>query len=213
VATLGTPQGGGQLALLPLADLPTRAALDTGHYLGAAHRGVVYRDEFGILVVAPPTSRRLPADRWLELVRWCLYGERNGGSRQWARARRWIRATFPAVTTVVSYSDPAVGHTGALYRACNWLWAPTWHRLRPPPTGNGNWGLGQSGVKDRWVFPLLPDPARLALLELADAGLVRRYPWASYVEPRFKRGIPVPGTGGADYGRWVSHGPQTEEAR
>ena len=37
------------------------------------------------------------------------------------------------VSTVVSYSDPSAGHTGSLYRACNWIWAPTWLRLRPPP--------------------------------------------------------------------------------
>lgn len=192
-----------QLALLPPEELPTRALLNTEHYLGAPARGVPYRDEFGLLVLAPPTSRRLPATRWLELTRWCLYGERNGGSRQWARVWRWLREEYPHVTTVVSYSDPAVGHTGALYRACNWLWAPTWHRLRPPPTGSGSWdGVRFESVKDRWVWPLAHDDEREALLAVHDEGLQRRFSWAQYREPRFRRAAPVIGSGGGDYGRW-----------
>lgn len=192
-----------QLPLFPPEELPTRALLDTAHYLGAPARGVPYRDEFGVLVLAAPTSRRLPATRWLELTRWCLYGEKNGGSRQWARVWRWLRETQPHITTVVSYSDPAVGHTGALYRACNWLWAPTWHRLRPPPTGSGSWdGVRFEAVKDRWVWPLAHDDEREALLAVHDEGLQRRYAWAQYREPRFRRTAPVIGSGGGDYGRW-----------
>jgi hypothetical protein len=194
----------GQLALLAPQDLPTAALLDTQHYLGNPSRGYPYRDEFGVLIVAPPTSRRLPGWTWLELVRWCLYGEKNGGSRQWARVSGWLYENYPHVTTVVSYSDPSVGHTGALYRACNWLWAPTWHRLRPPPTGAGSWnGETVQAVKDRWVWPVRPDPERAALLALNDEGLKRRYPWAEYREPRFRRDVPVPGTGGGDYQKWV----------
>jgi hypothetical protein len=76
--------------------------------------------------------------------------------------------------TLVSYSDPSAGHTGSLYRACNWTWAPTWHRLRPPPTGNGNWGGGKSqAVKDRWVFHVArKDPARAGLV-VTDRGAIR----------------------------------------
>lgn len=88
------------------------------------------------------------------------------------------------VTTVVSYSDPSVGHTGALYRACNWWWAPTWHRLRPPPTGNGKWTTQQAqSVKDRWVFPLAPDAERAALLLVRDTSILRRWPFVVYREP------------------------------
>ena len=135
-----------------------RHYLDELHYLGSTGRGFAWSDEYGVLVLAKPTSRRLPQDgTWLELVRWCLTGERNGGSRQWARVVRWLRAERPDVTTVVSYSDPGVGHTGALYKACNWTWAPTWHRLFPPPSGNGSWADGEpQSVKDRWVYELSP---------------------------------------------------------
>jgi len=154
------------------------------HYLGPTRRGVAWRDDFGVIVVAAPTGRRLP-NRWLELVRWCITSnEKNAGSRQWGAFVRALRRLRPDVTTIVSYSDPSVGHTGALYRACNWLWAPTWHRLRPPPTGNGSWVAGQQqSVKDRWVFLLGKDPQRVAILGMKDAAIVRRLPACVYREP------------------------------
>ena len=134
--------------------------LNQHHYLGATSRGRAWVDEFGLLVLAHPTSRHLPND-WLELTRWCLAGIRNGGSRQWARVRREIPNVWPDATTVVSYSDPAAGHTGALYKACGWVWAPTWHRLAPPPSGNGSWdGKRQESVKDRWYYPVRKDERR-----------------------------------------------------
>lgn len=178
---------------LSLEDLSVNQILASRHYLGPIGRGFHYRDEFGVLVLANPSSRRLPQYQWLELVRWCLVGTKNGGSQQWKRVCQWIRQTRPNVTTVVSYSDPSVGHTGALYRASNWLWAPTWHRLRTPPTGNGRWSAGGKveAVKDRWVFCLRPDSSRERLLAVKDDSLVRLYPWAQYRE----------GVGG-DFKRW-----------
>lgn len=159
------------------------SVLSARHYLGPTARGWAWEDDFGVLVVASPTSRRIPGD-WLELTRWCLFGTKNGGSRQFARARRWIESRFPAATTLVSYSDPSVGHTGALYRACGWWWAPTWHRLRPPPTGNGSWVDGQrESVKDRWVYPLRPDERRASILKMQDDSILRRFPEAAYREP------------------------------
>lgn len=181
-------------------------ALDLQHYLGAARRGFAWSDEYGIIVLSNPSSRSLPHDRWLELTRWCLSGEANAGSRQWAAVSAWLMEERPDVTTVVSYSDPGVGHTGALYRACNWLWAPTWHRLRPPPSGNGSWSQGGKieTVKDRWIYPLQPDPGREAILGLKDAACERRWPAAQYREPRVRRGRVVRGTGGGDYRGWVT---------
>lgn len=155
--------------------------LAENHYLGPTARGLAWRDQYGVLVLANCTARRLPGN-WIELTRWCLNGSKNGGSRQWAQVRRRIHEAFPDATTVVSYSDPAAGHTGALYRACNWLWAPTWHRLRPPPSGNGNWGTGVQSVKDRWVFPLSGDADRAEVLRAKDPSILRRYPWAEYRE-------------------------------
>jgi hypothetical protein len=150
--------------------------LQTRHYLGPVQRGFAWSDEFGVIVLAKPTSRRLPQDgTWLELVRWCLTGVHNGGSMQWKTVRRELLTTAPQVTTVVSYSDPSQGHTGALYRACNWKWAPTWHRLRPPPSGNGAWGDGKNqSVKDRWVCEMRPDARRADILRVKDESILRR---------------------------------------
>ncbi len=159
--------------------------LAENHYLGPIGRGLAWQDEYGVMVVANPTARHIPLGTWLELTRWCIL-ERGGnhGSRMWAGFIRGLRKARPDVTTLVSYSDPAVGHTGALYRACNWLWAPTWHRLRPPPSGNGAWTEGeQSSVKDRWVFPIRPDPARAEVLRVKDDAILARHPWALYTEP------------------------------
>lgn len=178
--------------------------LDRHHYLGAARRGFGWSDEHGCLVLAPPTSRRLPSDgTWLELVRWCLLPtKKNSGSLQWSSVRKWLLASMPNVTTVVSYSDPAAGHSGALYRACGWKWAPTWHRLRPPPTGNGRWADAQQAVKDRWVDALRPDARRCDLLAVNDSSVHRKMPWASWVEPKVAHGLCVRGTGGGDFKRW-----------
>lgn len=111
----------------------TNAILREKHYLGATSRGEAFMSRHGVLVIANPTSRNLPQQRWCELVRWCITAGPNSGSQQWAEWVRWAQRERPMWTTVVSYSDPSAGHDGALYRASGWLWAPTWHRLRPPP--------------------------------------------------------------------------------
>ena len=114
--------------------------LNANHYLGATGRGFAWSDEYGVLVLAKPAVVRV------------------------------IRRERREVTTVVSYSDPSVGHTGALYRACNWTWAPTWHRLRPPPSGNGSWRTNETqSVKDRWVYEIRPDERRSEILRVKDA--------------------------------------------
>lgn len=149
--------------------------LQDRHYLGPISRGFAWSDEFGVLVLAKPTARRLPQDgTWLELVRWCLIGTVNGGSQQWRRMRNQLELVCAEVTTIVSYSDPSQGHTGALYKACNWKWAPTWHRLRPPPSGNGSWNGEQQSVKDRWIFAIRPDVRRAEILRVKDAAIVKR---------------------------------------
>jgi hypothetical protein len=127
----------------------------------------------GAMVFRPPTSRRLPADgTWMELARWCLTpdGGLNAGSRMHRAAVRELKLRFPTVTTLVSYSDRSAGHTGTLYRACNWRSAPTWQRVKPPPTGGGSWdGITRQEPKDRWVFDLRPDERRPTVLFLEPA--------------------------------------------
>jgi len=175
--------------------------LARSHYLGTVSRGIALLFRDGVMVLANPTSRRLPHREWFELTRWCITGGRNAGSRQWAEAHRMIARAFPRITTVVSYSDPSAGHSGALYKASGWLWAPTWHRLVPPPSGNGVWSEGPQSVKDRWAFVLRPDANRAALLGIEES-YERRFPGAGYRDPLFRRDSVVRGTGGGDFKRW-----------
>lgn len=160
------------------------AILDRNHYLGPIGRGIAWTDSRNVIVVANPSSRRLPT-RWAELVRWCIVThEPNAGSYMFGRFLRDYRKSFPDTTTLVSYSDPAQGHTGALYRASNWAWAPTWHAIRPPPTGNGSWTAGKpQAVKDRWVYALRRDPDRVRILRIQDESILRRRPELEYREP------------------------------
>lgn len=157
------------------------------HYLGPIGGGgadlIVIGSRDGEVCAAQvwraPTSRHLPPDgTWLELSRWCLTPAAGGnaGSRQHRYAVRLIRAHLPAVRTLVSYSDPGHGHGGALYRACNWTWAPTWLRLRPPPGGHGAWQAGNpQGVKDRWVYAVGRDPRRDDVLDIGDPSAIRHW--------------------------------------
>lgn len=128
-----------------------------------------------------PTARHLPNDgSWLELSRWVLTPQagRWAGTRFHSRAIKLIRRLSSTATTLVSYSDPSAGHTGALYRAGGWAWCPAWHRLRPPPTGGGAWAdEEQQAVKDRWVYPLRPDERREQVLAIRDPGAIRA--WSS----------------------------------
>jgi hypothetical protein len=175
--------------------------LDARHYLGAANRGFAWDCELGVMVFTNPNSRHLPQQSWMELVRWCLVGRGTAGSRQWSKFVRYARRELRDLTTIVSYSDPSAGHSGALYRACGWLWAPTWQRLRPPPSGNGSWGTAQQqSVKDRWVYPLRRDSERAAILSLKDDGVRRLYPTAEYREPHWKRNRWT--GGGGDFHAW-----------
>ena len=156
--------------------------LSAHHYLGPVangrliHAGFLDGRPVAVQVWRLPAARHLPNDgTWLELARWCLTADAgpNAGSRQHRHVLRDIRSKLPGVTTLVSYSDPSVGHTGSLYKACNWSWRPTWHRLRPPPTGNGSWdGVVTQSVKDRWVFAVADDGRR-------DEVLSMKYEWAA----------------------------------
>lgn len=183
----------------------TYTTLSEHHYLGPTKAaGFAWKDEHGVIVFAAPRARGVP-HRWLEIVRWCIVGGKNAGSMQWAAVLPVIRKQRPDCTTVISYSDPSQGHDGALYRACNWLWAPTWHRLRPPPSGNGAWTDAKvQAVKDRWVFPLLPDEERAAVLSVKDDALRKSKGWAEFREPRWKRGRFDPASGGGDFKRFRS---------
>ena len=157
----------------------TRELLSKNHYLSSARTGkfafAQYNDSAEMVacqIWKHPSSRNLPSDgTWIELCRWCLTPQagKNAGSKMHGQSIKVMKDKYPDITTLVSYSDPSQGHTGALYASCNWQWAPTWHRLRPPPTGNGTWGTGEvKTVKDRWVFPVKNDDRRNEILRVKD---------------------------------------------
>lgn len=186
------------VALCTLAE--ANDILAGNHYLGPVrHARVCVRTPASVLVFSAPRARNLPVS-WVELTRWCILPSEGQASQTWPSVVNLLEG---AASTIVSYSDPGQGHTGALYRACNWLWAPTWHRLRPPPTGNGSWAAGKpQSVKDRWVYPLSPDADRANVLAMRDASVEKRYPWAVYREPTWRRGRFNPATGGGAYREW-----------
>ncbi len=174
--------------------------LDAEHYLGSkgARSRLLVELPGAVLTFSGPSSRRLPTD-WLELSRWCIV--EGIGSQIWRAALPAVRAAFPLATTVVSYSDPSVGHDGALYRASGWIWAPTWHVLRPPPTGAGIRGGKRQAAKHRWIYPLAPDETRSLFLTVNDAALIRRFPYAEFREPTWRRGVYTDERAGA-FRRW-----------
>lgn len=157
-----------RLHFTPVGLDEANALLRTDHYLGAIGRS---RFVFGgwaddclvaVQVWATPTARLVPQE-WLELTRWCLAPEsgRNAGSRMMGWVARWMRKNHPEVRTGVSYSDPGIGHDGALYKASGWVTAPTHHTLRRRvdgigyPSGHGSWGPGpgqRQEPKERWTF-------------------------------------------------------------
>jgi hypothetical protein len=111
-----------------------------------------------------PMGRMLPSDgTWLELSRWCLTPDagKNAGSRMMGWVARWLRRNDGGVHTLVSYSDPEHGHTGGLYRASGWRYAPTHIGRRFDldgvgfPSGNGSWdGVNRASSKHRWIYDL-----------------------------------------------------------
>ena len=145
--------------------------LSAEHYLGPASSaswccaGFVDDTLVAAMVYRWPTARMLPNDgTWLELSRWCLTPEcgRNAGSRMMRWAASQLRRAMPATQTLVSYSDPGHGHTGALYRASGWTSSPTHHQERLAangvgyPSGHGSWdGLTIQKPKHRWLYPLV----------------------------------------------------------
>ena len=148
------------------------------HYLGStaggrhSFAGWVDDELVAAMVFRWPTARMLPSDgTLLELSRWCLTPEagKNAGSRMMRWVARWLRTNEAGVEALVSYSDPSVGHVGALYRASGWIDWPTHITTRwradgiGYASGNGSWnGVERQAAKERWLFRLNPSRATLA---------------------------------------------------
>lgn len=79
----------------------------------------------GVVVFALPpreTSKRYGGETW-ELARLWLDDSVPQNAETWliARAIRYVRKSHPSVKVLVPYADPSVGHTGAIYKAANWI--------------------------------------------------------------------------------------------
>ena len=130
------------------------------HYLGycpwgARLRLAVYHDGqcVGGMLWGRPTAREYDQVRMLELTRMYLDDicPRNSESRCLALATKIIRKKFPEVHTLISYSDPAYGHTGTIYRAAGWQFdgitkGHPWNPRNGKPRRNV-----AIGPKIRWV--------------------------------------------------------------
>lgn len=68
------------------------------------------------------TSRRYGAPTW-ELARLWIDDVLGKNAESWAISAsvRHVGHEHPEVRRLVSYADPAAGHTGAIYRAANWI--------------------------------------------------------------------------------------------
>lgn len=100
------------------------------HYLGTTPPGARLRLAFyhegvcvGGMLWGRPAARAYNQFQTLELTRMFLDDvcPRNSESRCIGMAIKLIRKKFSEVHTLVSYSDPAYGHTGIIYRASGWV--------------------------------------------------------------------------------------------
>lgn len=99
------------------------------HYLGTTPPGARLRLAFfhegicvGGMLWGRLTARAYESFQTLELTRMFLDDAcpRNSESRCIGMATKLIKKLFPEMHTLYSYSDPAYGHTGTIYRAAGW---------------------------------------------------------------------------------------------
>ena len=99
------------------------------HYLSSCPPGYVValefiegRDRVGAMLLGRPAARAYDADRILELTRMYFVDEmpKNTESCALAMMRKWVRRWLPGIRLLLSYSDPAQGHQGTIYRADGW---------------------------------------------------------------------------------------------
>jgi len=124
----------------PIAAAEANAMLAAGHYLGALAFTPSYclstAAHDAVAVFGPPVAVQAFPDGALELRRlWQAENVARPASAFLAATLRWLRRADPAIPFVVSYADPAAGHTGTLYRAANFVF------------------IRESRVTDEWLTP------------------------------------------------------------
>ena len=99
------------------------------HYLKSAPPGHVAALEFiegkervGAMLLGRPAARSYDADLILELTRAYFVDSapKNTESQGLSMMRAWVRKWLPGIRLLISYSDPAQGHTGTIYAADGW---------------------------------------------------------------------------------------------
>lgn len=104
---------------------PYREFLKDYHYLSSLPKSnynfglYVDNELLGVACYGHPTAARIPKGT-IELKRFCLSEKRlpNTGSWFMAKCERLLKQD-PNITDIISYCDPANGHTGTLYKAAN----------------------------------------------------------------------------------------------
>lgn len=145
--------------------------------VGAWEQGIF----IGCLIFAWGMNRSLgrpygaSLDECCELVRVALDKHESPVSRIMSIAIRFLKKQSPGLRLVVSFSDPAEGHHGGIYQACNWIYsgksAPTYEwrlngkRLNKRAYTGSNFGSKRQSVpcgakkvyldgKHRYIMPL-----------------------------------------------------------
>lgn len=127
-----------EIDLIPAAE--ANALLASGHYLGPLAFTPTYclstPERDAVAVYGPPVAVQAFPDGTLELRRfWQADAVQRQASTFLAATLRWLRRADPSIPFVVSYADPAAGHTGILYRAANFAF------------------IRESRVTDEWLTP------------------------------------------------------------
>ena len=101
------------------------------HYLGTAPKGSIYYGLFwkdcliGVCSFGRGANKNLSSGvggEALELTRLCIvdWAPKNSASYFISKSMKLLRNERPNIQYLVAFSDPNVGHTGGVYRACNW---------------------------------------------------------------------------------------------
>lgn len=123
-----------ELRISPCELAQIRRFVETHHYshnVNGVKISHCFRVEFGGKLVGGVIFGALSTTAWkrfadseekvMELRRLVLLDEagRNSESRVVGWCLRWLKKHAPAIEVVVSYADPAHGHSGVIYRASN----------------------------------------------------------------------------------------------
>lgn len=80
------------------------------------------RERVGVMQLGRPASRRLNADRIMELTRMFFVDEapKNTESHALAMMRSFVRKWYPSIRLLLAYADPDENHRGTVYEADGW---------------------------------------------------------------------------------------------